>query len=137
MKNSLLHPNDIVSAKSFSDSATPNTSQLNEDEHNKPTTPNTTISLSKRFIANSFIHALIPSSAYQQLKLPFPEDEHYLLNFESNYYVNDKNLSSIVAFSLSSKEYKEFQMNSNKNNQNNKDTVSLANESIGNSFFSY
>ncbi len=68
-----------------------------EDEHNKManTSTSTAISIGKRFIAN-----LIPSSAFQPLKVPFPEDEHYLVGSESTYYVNDKNLSSIVAFSL-------------------------------------
>lgn len=71
------------------------------------------ISIGKRFIAN-----LIPGSAFQPLKIPFPEEEHYLLSTESKYYVNDKNLSSIVAFTLSSKDYMEFQLMSNTNKFN-------------------
>jgi hypothetical protein len=62
--------------------------------------------------------SLVPSTAFQPLKLPFPDEEHYLLGFDSSYYVNDKNLSSIVAFTLSSREYKEFLVNSNKIEQN-------------------
>ena len=104
-------------------------SQISNDEEHK-TTPST-ISIGKRFIANSFIANLIPSSVYQPLKVPFPEDEHYLLSSESTYYINDKNLSSIVAFSLSSKEYKEFQMNSSKTSQS-KETSSQSNEIPGN-----
>jgi hypothetical protein len=63
-----------------------------EDEHKGSTSA---ISIGKRFIAN-----LIPSSAFQPLKIPFSEDEHYLTGSDSSYYVNDKNLSSIVAFTL-------------------------------------
>lgn len=76
------------------------------------------ISIGKRLMAN-----LIPSTAFQPLKIPFPDEEHYLLGFDSNYYVNDKNLSSIVAFTLSSKEYKEFLLNSNKTDQNKQQPV--------------
>lgn len=53
------------------------------------------LQLGKRLIAN-----LIPSSAYQPLRMPFSEEEHYLLNTDSTYYVNDKYLTSIIAFSL-------------------------------------
>jgi hypothetical protein len=78
--------------------ATPNLSTNNttanyfnqEDEHKTKA-----ISIGKRLIAN-----LIPSSAYQPLKCPFPEEEHFLSGYDSKYYVNDKNLSSIVAFTL-------------------------------------
>lgn len=66
-----------------------------DDDHSKSATASSAISLGKRFIAN-----LIPSSAFQPLKLQFPEEEHFLLNCDSTYYVNDKNLSSIVAFTL-------------------------------------
>ncbi len=62
-----------------------------DEEHNKAST---SISM-KRFIVN-----LIPSSAFQPLKMPFPEEEHYLLSSDSCYYINDKDLSSIIAFSL-------------------------------------
>lgn len=61
-----------------------------EDEHKTKA-----ISIGKRLIAN-----LIPSSAFQPLKYPFPDEEHFLLGYDSKYYVNDKNLSSIVAFTL-------------------------------------
>ena len=62
-----------------------------DEEHNKASS---SISM-KRFIVN-----LIPSSAFQPLKIPFPEEEHYLLSSDSCYYINDKDLSSIIAFSL-------------------------------------
>lgn len=104
-------------------------SAANEDDHNKQVTP-ATMSIGKRFIANSFIANLIPSSVFQPLKVPFPDDEHYLLSSESTYYINDKNLSSIVAFSLSSKEYREFQINSGKN-QNAREMFTQINEAIG------
>ena len=43
----------------------------------------------------------LSSSSFQPLKLPFVEEEHFILNCESNiYYVNEKDLSSIVAFTL-------------------------------------
>jgi hypothetical protein len=42
----------------------------------------------------------LTSSSFQPLKLQFPEEEHFILNSESNYYVNEKDLSSIVAFTL-------------------------------------
>jgi hypothetical protein len=80
--------------------------QPDNDEHSKSVTA---MSIGKRLIAN-----LIPSSAYQSLKLPFPEDEHYLLSTESKYFVNDRYLTSIVAFTLSSREYKDFQVSSSK-----------------------
>ncbi len=64
-----------------------------DDEHRQSST--SAISIGKRFIAN-----LIPSSAFQPLKIPFSEEEHYLVGSDSSYYVNDKNLSSIVAFTL-------------------------------------
>ena len=67
------------------------TSLSNQDDDHKAKT----ISIGKRLIAN-----LIPSSAFQPLKYPFPDEEHFLLGFDSKYYVNDKNLSSIVAFTL-------------------------------------
>ncbi len=85
-----------------------NTVSTATDDDHRPSA----ISIGKRFIAN-----LIPSSAFQPLKIPFPEEEHYLLSTESKYYINDKNLSSIVAFTLSSKDYMEFQsLSSNKFN---------------------
>ncbi len=61
-----------------------------DDDHSK--TPSISM---KRIFAN-----LIPSTAFQPLKLPFPDEEHYLLSGESHYYVNDKDLSSIVAYTL-------------------------------------
>ena len=67
----------------------------------------TAMSIGKRLFAN-----LIPSTAYQPLKIPFPDDEHYMLSTDSKYYVNDKYLTSIIAFTLSSREYREFQQNS-------------------------
>ncbi|CAF0732180.1 unnamed protein product [Brachionus calyciflorus] len=79
-----------------------------EDHMTKSQAPSA-ISIGKRLIAN-----LIPLSAYQPLKIPFIDDEHYLLSTESSYYVNEKYLSSIVSFTLSSKEYKEYQLNSSK-----------------------
>lgn len=119
-RNHLLINNTDLS-KSFNEpSIHLNQQLLIDDEHNKQvpsSSSSTTMSLGKRFIANSFIANLIPSSAFQPLKMPFPEDEHFLLSSESSYYVNDKNLSSIVAFSLSSKDYKEFQINSKLNNK--------------------
>ena len=71
------------------------------------------ISIGKRLIAN-----LIPSTAFQPLKIPFPDDEHYLVDVDSRYYVSDKNLSSIVAFTLSSKDYREFLSNAKAYNAN-------------------
>lgn len=97
----------------------------NEDDHSKQ---NMAMSIGKRLIAN-----LIPSSAFHPLKIPFPEEEHYLLSAESKYYINDKNLSSIVAFTLSSKEYLEFQMFNGKQNvtkETNKDNQSNSNNNI-------
>ena len=67
-----------------------NTMPNQDDDHRTKT-----ISIGKRLMAN-----LIPSSAFQPLKYPFPDEEHFLLGVESRYYVNDKNLSSIVAFTL-------------------------------------
>ncbi len=61
-----------------------------DDEHSK--TPSISM---KRIFAN-----LIPATTFQPLKMPFPEEEHYLLSSESYYYVNDKDLGSIVAFTL-------------------------------------
>lgn len=108
--NALLSDvNDPSSMQTFSSPLQPTSSSsaFAEDDHGKSSS--SAISLGKRFIAN-----LIPSSAFQNLKTPFLDEEHFLLNYESAYYVNDKNLSSIVAFTLSSKEYREFQMNANK-----------------------
>lgn len=62
-------------------------------DHNK--LPTTALQLGKRLIAN-----LMPSSAFQQLKIPFPDDEHYLTSAESIYYVNERSLTSIAAYSL-------------------------------------
>ena len=60
----------------------------------------------KRLFAN-----LMLNSSFQSLKIPFSDDEHYLLSADSIYYVNDKEIMSIVAFTLSTKEYKEFLYN--------------------------
>ncbi len=100
--NSIVNNLNNSNGFSSTNTITPPSSNNNllDDEHNKQ---NSAISIGKRFIAN-----LIPGTSFQPLKIPFPEEEHYLLSSESNYYVNDKNLSSIVAFTLSSKEYKEF-----------------------------
>ncbi len=57
--------------------------------------PSSAMSIGKRLFAN-----LIPSTAYQPLKMPYAEDEHYLLSSDSVFYINDKYLSSIVAFTL-------------------------------------
>lgn len=70
------------------------------DDHSKTVSA---ISIGKRLFAN-----LIPSTAFQPLKLPFADDEHYLLSSESVFYINDRHLTSIAAFTLSSKEYKDF-----------------------------
>ena len=123
----LAHQKDALS-KSQNDTSftsySPSPANPNEDDHSKH---NMALSIGKRLIAN-----LIPSSAFNPLKIPFPEEEHYLLSAESKYYVNDKNLSSIVAFTLSSKEYLEFQMSTgkqhvtkdtHKDNQSNLNTV--------------
>lgn len=67
------------------------------------------IAIGKRLLAS-----FIASSTFQPLKIPFAEDEHYILSSESTYYVNEKYLSSIIAFALSSREYNEYQMNSSK-----------------------
>ena len=53
-------------------------------------------SLSMKRILATFL----PSSSFQPLKIPFAEEEHFILNSESIYYVNEKDLSSIVAFTL-------------------------------------
>ena len=104
---SLINESNDSGASSALLSQPPEPKQLNEashiisaplaldDDHSKSATTASAISLGKRFIAN-----LIPSSAFQPLKLQFPEEEHFLLNCDSSYYVNDKNLSSIVAFTL-------------------------------------
>jgi hypothetical protein len=56
----------------------------------------TALQLGKRLIAN-----LMPSSAFQPIKMPFPDDEHYLtLGAESIYYINERSLTSIIAYSL-------------------------------------
>jgi len=94
-----------ASSKSYNDQVANSAIVPVDEEHNKASS---SISM-KRFIVN-----LIPSSAFQPLKMPFPEEEHYLLSSDSCYYINDKDLNSIIAFSLSSKEYKEFQENSSK-----------------------
>jgi hypothetical protein len=60
-----------------------------------PSDQSSAMSIGKRLFAN-----LIPSTAYQPLKMPYAEDEHYLLSSDSVYYINDKYLSSIVAFTL-------------------------------------
>lgn len=63
-------------------------------DHTKPIP--TALQLGKRLIAN-----LMPSSAYQPIKMPFGDDEHYLIiGAESVYYVNERSLTSIVAFAL-------------------------------------
>lgn len=67
------------------------------------------IAIGKRLIAS-----FIASSTFQPLKTPFAEDEHYILSSESSYYVNEKYLSSIVAFALCSREYIEYQQNISK-----------------------
>ena len=61
-------------------------------DHNKLPTA---LQLGKRLIAN-----LMPSSAFQSIKMPFPDDEHYLTSAESIYYVNERSLTSIAAYSL-------------------------------------
>jgi hypothetical protein len=66
------------------------TNTENDEEHLK----SSSISM-KRIFAN-----FLPSSSFQPLKLPFPEEEHFILNCESNYFINEKDLSSIVAFTL-------------------------------------
>lgn len=67
------------------------------------------IAIGKRLIAS-----FIASSTFQPLKTPFSEDEHYILSSESSYYVNERYLSSIVAFALCSREYIEYQQNTSK-----------------------
>ena len=65
---------------------------------NTPTDHNklpTALQLGKRLIAN-----LMPSSAFQTLKIPFPDDEHYLTSADSTYYINERSLTSIAAYSL-------------------------------------
>ncbi len=105
--------NELSTHKSHNDSSFTAYSSVsptvNADEASEQYKHSSAISIGKRFIAN-----LMPSSAFQPLKVPFPEEEHYLLSSESKYYINDKNLSSIIAFTLSSKEYYEFEMLSNK-----------------------
>lgn len=93
----------------------PSTVTAQQTNHNAESDEQRTsvLAIGKRFIAN-----MIPSSAFQPLKIPFPEEEHYLLSTESKYYINDKNLSSIVAFTLSSKDYMEFQSMPNANKSN-------------------
>ena len=101
---SLLNENSVGSAPKQSLFEQPSITGVisqDSDDHAKTVS---TMSIGKRLFAN-----LIPSTAYQPLKIPFPEDEHYCLSSESVFYINDKYLSSIVAFTLSSKEYKEFQ----------------------------
>jgi len=94
------------------------------NEHNKHSSA---IAIGKRFIAN-----LMPSSAFQPLKVPFPEEEHYLLSSESKYYINDKNLSSIIAFTLSSKEYYEFEILSSKLNVSGREMNGQSGSGYGN-----
>lgn len=105
--NSLLNESSSSSAAVISKQPhqTPTTMQEQQDaammttpsdavaDHNK--LPTTALQLGKRLIAN-----LMPSSAFQQLKIPFPDDEHYLTSAESIYYVNERSLTSIAAYSL-------------------------------------
>ena len=64
--------------------------EINDEEQSKSS------SISMKRIFATFL----TSSSFQPLKLPFAEEEHFILNCESNYYVNEKDLSSIVAFTL-------------------------------------
>ncbi len=90
-----MHVSDVIDVQNseLTPSSMPTTKLATmdvDDEHSK--TP--AISM-KRIFAN-----LIPATAFLPLKLPFPEEEHYLLSGDSYYYVNDKDLGSIVAFTL-------------------------------------
>jgi hypothetical protein len=49
----------------------------------------------KRIISN-----LLTTQTFTPLKMPFPDEEHYILTGESDYYVNDKDLISIIAYTL-------------------------------------
>ena len=105
--SSLLNENLLKSASNTSNEL--NSNITNFQEIDDPGKSVSAMSIGKRLLSN-----LIPSSAFQSLKIPFPDEEHYLLSTESQYYINDKYLTSIIAFSLSSKEYKDFQASSSK-----------------------
>lgn len=119
-----IKQNDVVAT--FKGAATAIASSIN-DADNEDHSKSAPISV-KRILAN-----LLPGSSFQPLKLPFSEDEHFILNCDSSYYISEKDLSSIVAFTLSSKDYKEFQLNANKKtvplvaNQNNNSIANKTN----------
>lgn len=63
-------------------------SDLADEDSSKPTS-------FKRIITN-----LLTTQTFTPLKLPFPDEEHYILSGESDYYVNDKDLITIIAYTL-------------------------------------